>query len=293
MLRRLIGEDVDIVFALDESPMPIRADPGQLELVLINLTTNGRDAMPRGGRLTFEKRPVVLDVDGARRVGVTAGEYVLLAVSDTGSGMDAETLSHIFEPFFTTKEPGRGTGLGLPSVYGIVKQSGGGIWVYSEPGRGSTFKIYLPLQVASESRDRARAGPARPVRGRETILLAEDEPQIRQMVRDALQGFGYTVLVAVDVLDCRQLAETHPGKIDLLLTDVVMPAMSGRELAEHVRVLRPGIRVLYMSGYTDDAISRHGLLLPGCDLIEKPFTPTVLAQRIRQVLDVDGAEAVA
>ena len=286
MLRRLIGEDVDLVAVLGENLGNVRADPGQLEQVLMNLAVNARDAMPQGGKLTIETANTTLDAAYARtHMTVVPGEYVMLAVSDTGIGMDANTQAHIFEPFFTTKEQGKGTGLGLATVYGIIKQSGGYVWVYSEPGLGATFKIYLP-RVAQPSKDTGQRNAVEsPGKGNETILLVEDEPALRAMVRSVLESKGYQVLEARHGEDALMVAELHRGTIDLLLTDVVMPGMSGRELAEHLVNARRETKVLYMSGYTDDAIVHHGVLGSDMAFLQKPFSPESVARKVRQVLD--------
>jgi len=290
MLHRLIGEDVKLELALAPALRAVRADPGQIEQVILNLAVNARDAMPRGGRLTIETADVDLDEAYAREhAGAAPGPYVMLAVSDTGIGMDAETRSHIFEPFFTTKEQGKGTGLGLATVYGIVKQSGGYVWVYSEPGRGATFKIYLP-RVEAPADAVAAVTPEPPVAGgRETVLLAEDDPSVRAIVADVLTQKGYRVLRANDGQAALEMARAQAGAIHLLVTDIVMPGMTGRELAEALRAERPGVRVLYMSGYTDDAVVRHGVLEEGVPYLQKPFAPRTLASKVREVLDRAGA----
>jgi len=285
MMRRLIGEDVELVLTTHRGLAHVKADPGQIEQVIMNLAVNARDAMPHGGKLTIETMNVDLDEAFARRHPPTQpGRYVMLAVSDTGQGMDEEVRSHLFEPFFTTKGLGKGTGLGLATVYGIVKQSGGYVWAFSEPGQGASFKIYLPPvdEAVAAAEHKADVGP---LNGTETILLVEDEPVVRALARDILQMRGYTILEALDVNDARRICETHPDPIHLMLTDVVMPQMSGRALADSLTGFRPSMRVLYMSGYTDDAIVQHGVLNPGTPFLQKPFTPGNLARKVREVLD--------
>jgi PAS domain S-box-containing protein len=282
MLKRLIGEDIDLVTHLDSELACVKADPGQLEQVIMNLAVNARDSMPGGGRLTVETRNV--ELGPADHTMVEAGRYVLVAITDTGCGIDTAALPHVFEPFFTTKELGKGTGLGLSTVYGIVKQSGGYVWAYSEVGRGATFKVYLPA-VAARSSPRDEAPVSRPTPGTETVLVVEDEAMLRGLLRDALEGGGYTVLDAPSGEEALRRAEEHAGPIDLLLTDVVMPGMSGPAVAERVATLRPRIRVLYMSGYPDSAIVRHGVLQQGMEFLGKPFAPDVLLQRVRTILD--------
>jgi PAS domain S-box-containing protein len=285
MFRRLIGEDIDLAISLEEKLGPVRADPGQMEQVLLNLVVNARDAMPAGGKLTIETRNTILDASYAQsHADIKPGRYVLLAVSDTGCGMDKATLAKIFEPFFTTKGIGKGTGLGLSTVYGIVKQSGGGIQVYSEPGQGSCFKIYLPRLKEPAPADRGRSAPFIIPQGTETILLVEDDDRVRQLARMALEAVGYTILEAPNGGEALELSAAHRGPIHLLVTDVVMPQMNGRQLAAQLTSTRPDMKVLYLSGYTDDAIVRHGVLEKGLAFLQKPFTPAVLARKVREVL---------
>jgi two-component system cell cycle sensor histidine kinase/response regulator CckA len=286
LLRRLIGEDVDLLTVLEPTLGQIKADPGQIGQVLMNLSVNARDAMPHGGKLTIETTNVYIDEEYARRhVSIDAGWYVMLKVSDTGCGMDADTQKRIFEPFFTTKEVGKGTGLGLSTVYGIVKQSGGSIWVYSEVGVGTTFKIYLPRTDSVFDSLEVQSDHDESPLGTETVLLVEDEEMVRDMAHEILRMSGYRVLEARHGGEALSVSEQHDGPIHLMLTDVVMPQMSGRELAERLVPLRPGLRVLYMSGYTDDAIVHHGVLDEGMAFIEKPFTPNALARKVREALD--------
>jgi PAS domain S-box-containing protein len=286
MLQRLIGEDVDLVTVLDAQLGCVKVDPSQIEQVVMNLAVNARDAMSHGGRLTIETSNVDLDEAYARRhAEVQPGPYVLIAVSDTGCGMDAETQSRIFEPFFTTKEVGRGTGLGLSMIYGIVKQSGGHVWVYSEIGKGTTFKIYFPRVEGPAEEDESVSQRAALTLGSETVLLVEDEDEVRKLVREILELNGYTVLEVSRGLEAIQTCRQYEGPIHLILTDVVMPGMSGRELVERMIPLRPQMRVLYMSGYTENAIVHHGVLDEGTAFIQKPFTPAALARKVRDVLD--------
>jgi CheY-like chemotaxis protein len=284
MLRRLIGEDIKLNTLLDPSLHRVKADPGQIEQVLMNLAVNARDAMPTGGQLTLETRNVELDEDYARsHPTVAPGPHVMLAVGDTGLGMTAEIQARIFEPFFTTKEMGKGTGLGLATVYGIVKQSGGSIWVYSEPDHGTVFKVYFPMVSESPAAEQAEA-VTDSSSGSETILVIEDEEAVRSLVRLTLVSGGYQVLEAPDAEGALVTCAQHAGPIHLLLTDVVMPQMSGPVVASKVAALRPGIRVLYMSGYTDDAVVRHGVLSQDMPFIQKPFSPAALRKKIREVL---------
>ena len=286
MLGRVIGEQIDLQVVARSGVARVRADAGQLEQVLMNLIVNARDAMPGGGTLTVETANAVLDENYSRtHPGVGPGNYVMLAVSDTGTGMDSETRSHIFEPFFTTKERGKGTGLGLSIVYGIVKQHGGDIWVYSEPGKGTTFKIYLPQAAAGEAGDDAEAFASARLSGDETVLLVEDEPGVRKLVRGILEQYGYRVIEAESGPQALEMEAGHEGRIDLLLTDVVLPAMSGREVADALALSRPAIKVVYLSGYTDHVVRDRGVLGAGACFLQKPFTPEVLARKIREVLD--------
>ncbi|MBZ0272744.1 PAS domain-containing protein [bacterium] len=288
MLRRILGEDIDIVARLAADLGNVEADPGQIEQVLMNLAVNSRDAMPAGGKLTIETANVEFDDSYAdRHVSVRPGSFVMLAVTDTGTGMDIETQSHIFEPFFTTKTDGKGTGLGLAMVYGIVKQSGGNIWVYSEPDCGATFKVYLPRVEKTTSPVKRRLSQASVIPGTETVLVVEDEEGVRRLVERILSNAGYQVLSASNGGEALLLCEKHGTPIDLLLTDVVMPRMSGRELETRLASIRPGLKALYMSGYTDGAIAHHESLEPGTHFIGKPFTAAALTRKLREVLD-DG-----
>jgi two-component system cell cycle sensor histidine kinase/response regulator CckA len=286
LLRRMIGEDIELNTVLDAELGHVKADPGQLQQILMNLAVNARDAMPQGGKLTLETCNVVLD-DNYTRLHPEAqpGRYVMLAVSDTGIGMDSSIRVRVFEPFFTTKDPGKGTGLGLATVYGIVKQSGGAINLYSEVGHGTTFKIYLPRVDEPLSPAASVAAPARPPRGTETVLLVEDDDSVRLLSRHILQLFGYRVLEAGNVDEAITAAQSHEGPIHLLLTDVVMPGGGGRHVAEVVTELKPGIKVLYASGYTDDAVVRYGILRAEAAFLQKPFTAASLASKVREVLD--------
>jgi PAS domain S-box-containing protein len=291
MFHRILGEDIQLLTVLDKNLGRVRVDPGEIEQVIMDLAVNARDAMPSGGKLTIETENVKLDEDYARaHLSVTPGHYVRLTVSDTGAGMSREVQERAFEPFFTTKEKGKGTGLGLSTVYGIIKQSGGNIWVYSEPGKGTTFKIYLPKIQEELDHLQNRGESSFFFRGTEVVLLVEDEAPLRALVAHFLRHQGYTVLEAMSGEEALRIAEENAGeRIDLLLTDVVMPKMSGRELADRLENSRPGLKVLFASGYTDDAIVRHGVLEPGVSFLQKPFSLATLGQKIREVLD--GAEA--
>ena len=286
MLKRLIGEDIILATALNATPASVTADPGHIEQVIVNLAVNARDAMPSGGRLTIETSTVDLDSTYALdHAEVDAGHYVMLAVSDTGCGMTAEVRERLFEPFFTTKGPGKGTGLGLATVYGIVKQSGGSVFVYSEPGQGTTFKVYLPLSEKLAAARSNEAGPQRKTpAGTETILLVEDEAALRKLGSEVLVAAGYRVLAAENAEAALALFARTP-EVHLLLTDVVMPGMGGRALAERLTATRPEMKVLYVSGYTDDAVIRHGVLQEQVAFLQKPFTPHSLSVKVREVLD--------
>jgi CheY-like chemotaxis protein len=285
MLRRLIGEHIALNTVLAPELGRVRADPNQIEQVIVNLAVNARDAMPDGGKLTIETANMELDESFAQaHLGAVPGHYAMVAVTDTGSGMDASVRAHLFEPFFTTKEVGKGTGLGLATVYGIVKQSDGYISVYSEPGRGSSFKVYLPRIQTPQSAATA-SGKDRLDRGTETILVVEDEAAVLALSRRALEMQGYVVLAAADPAAAIRVVERHGGMIHLLLTDVVMPGLSGRELADRLIARRPGLRVLYMSGYPGDAVVQHGALPVGSAFLQKPFSPDGLARKVRDVLD--------
>jgi two-component system, cell cycle sensor histidine kinase and response regulator CckA len=288
MLRRLIGEDIELTATLASDLKRIIADPGQIEQVLVNLIVNARDAMPTGGKIIIETANAQLDLEYTNHhVGVKPGNYVMLAVSDTGIGMNEETRARIFEPFFTTKDEGKGTGLGLSTVYGIVQQSGGSIWVYSEPNRGTSFKVYLPeLPSHAEIRE-AHAKEDELLAGSETVLLVEDDEVVRRLTQKILEQAGYKVLAATGGEEAMRLC-SNKYSIDLLLTDVVMPESSGKEVADRLSTLIPGLSVLYMSGYTDEAIVHHGVLDSNVKFIQKPFTPAALAKKVREILDANG-----
>ncbi|HET9984455.1 MAG TPA: PAS domain-containing protein [Longimicrobiales bacterium] len=290
MLQRVIGEDVALSVAAEPELWSVRADPGQLEQVVLNLAVNARDAMPHGGTLAIELRNEALDEAAAAAYGdLAAGDYVALLVRDTGTGFPEAALSHLFEPFFTTKEPGKGTGLGLATVYGIARQSGGGVRVESGLGLGTTIRVLLPRSEEVVKRSPEATSPARPEGGLETILLVEDEPSVRRLAKRALAGKGYTVIEAPNGVDALRVAKEHPGRIDLLVTDVVMPGMTGRSLADRLARDRPETRVLFISGYTDDLAPNHGVLPAGVSFLQKPFAPGALRAKVREVLD--GAPA--
>jgi CheY-like chemotaxis protein len=286
MVSRVIGANIELAFLPGANLGRVKADPSQIEQVALNLVVNARDAMPDGGRLTIETSNVQLERDYATQHAVVdPGPYVMLTVSDSGTGMDAATKARIFEPFFTTKSQGRGTGLGLATVYGVVKQSGGYVWVYSELGHGTTFKVYLPMVQAPAE----KTAPEKTVQGHqpgtETILFVEDEQSVRELVSEYLSARGYEVLDAADGQQALDIAAVHAGKIQLLITDVVMPRLSGRELAARLTAARPDLKVLYISGYTDDSVFRHGVLQGGMDFMQKPFNLKALAAKIREVLE--------
>jgi two-component system cell cycle sensor histidine kinase/response regulator CckA len=288
MLPRLLGEDIIVSLSLDTHLGDIKADESQVEQVIMNLAVNARDAMPDGGKLKIQTANAELDQVYTRdHPGSKAGHYVMLAITDTGIGMDAETLTHIFEPFFTTKDIGKGTGLGLATVYGVVKQSNGYTWVESAPGKGSTFQIYLPRHLDTEqvSPVESKAGPRVRAQGSETILLVEDADALRKLAQTFLETNGFRVLSASNGEEALEVAAHHIGTFDLLLTDVIMPGMNGRLLAEQLSLRQPGMRVLFMSGYTDSFIAGHGVLKQGVSLLHKPFTEEVLVEKVREVLD--------
>jgi CheY-like chemotaxis protein len=292
MLRRLIGEDVEVLTIRARDLGTMKADTGQVEQVLMNLALNARDAMPNGGKLTLETSNVELDASYPRdRQPAEPGRYVMLAVSDTGMGMSPETVAHIFEPFYTTKEVGKGTGLGLSTVYGIVKQSNGYIWVDSEPGRGATFKLYFPRMDQPADNVGSEIDRNQVQRGTETILLVEDDSQLRQLTSAILGHCGYKVLVAVSPEEALALCQANSREIQLLLTDVVMPGMNGRQLADRVTLISPHVKVLYVSGYTGDAIVHHGVLDPGLWFLPKPFSLSALVAKVREVLDASPSSS--
>jgi len=284
MLRRLIGEDIELVLNLDPETGNIKADPSHIEQAVVNLAVNSRDAMPSGGRLSIETGNAYLDDSYARtHLGIVPGEFVLIAVSDTGHGMDAATRLRIFEPFFTTKERGKGTGLGLTTVYGMVKQAGGDIWVYSEPAKGTTFKLYFP-RIREAVSEPPTIQPATEYSGDETILVVEDEKAVRDLTMKLLTQLGYHALSATGGKEALKISRAHSGEIALLVTDVVMPGMSGRQVAEALLAERPRLRVLYLSGYTENTALDHGVLDTGVDFLPKPFSREVLGQKVREIL---------
>jgi two-component system cell cycle sensor histidine kinase/response regulator CckA len=286
MLGRLIGEDIEIRSVAAPRLGRVKVDPGQMEQIIMNLVVNARDAMPRGGTVTIETANVDIDAEyAATHEGVTAGPHVMIAVTDTGMGMDEATRQRIFEPFFTTKELGKGTGLGLATVFGIVKQSGGHLWVYSEVGKGAVFKVYLP-RAAGAVETTSLTPPSKPSsRGAETVLLVEDDDQVRLLARNILKRSGYQVIDASNGEEALLSCERFSGTIHVLVSDLVMPKMGGRELAERLTALRPELRVLLMSGYTDDVVMRSGALDAGFAFMQKPFTPQLLTTKLREVLD--------
>jgi len=295
MLKRILGADIDLVANPAPNLARVRVDPSSLEQVIMNLAVNARDAMPLGGKLTMETGDVFLDDEYAKQhLGVTPGPHVMLAISDTGKGIDKRTQTRVFEPFFTTKEKGKGTGLGLSTVFGIVKQSGGSIWLYSEPGQGTTFKVFLPavehpkdaLVVGESVHRHARQGS-------ETILLVEDDDQVRVVTSSILRSNGYRVIEASNARDGMRESESYDKAIDLLLTDVIMPLLSGPELARRLARSRPELKVLFMSGYTDDSIVRHGVLEATMFFLPKPITVASLTTKVREVLDAPLPSALA
>jgi nitrogen-specific signal transduction histidine kinase len=286
MVRRVMGEDIELVTVLDQSLGKIKMDPGQMEQVILNLVINARDAMPSGGKFILETTNVHLDEEYARtHMSVEPGHFVMLSVTDTGSGMSPQVKERLFEPFFTTKEKGKGTGLGLSTVYGIMKQSGGNIWVYSEPGRGTNFRIYMPRVDLEADSLSHRDDTVSMLYGNETILLAEDEPSVRGLAARVLRNQGYKILEAVNGSEALQIANKHKEQIHLLLTDIVMPQIGGKELYDQLKPLRPNLKVLFTSGYTENAIVHQGELPPGVAFLQKPFSPIFLTHKVREILD--------
>jgi PAS domain S-box-containing protein len=291
MLRPLIGEDIELVFRFSPETGNIYADPNQIEQVIANLVVNSKDAMPEGGCVTIETENVNLDESYVpTHLGVKPGEYVMIAVSDTGHGMDGETKRRMFEPFFTTKPQGKGTGLGLATVYGAVKQTGGDIWVYSEPGQGTTFKLYFP-RVSSEAGSETGAEAQPSTGGTETILLVEDEDSVRNLTLLMLKRLGYRVIPATDGKQGIEIAKAHSGRIDLLLTDMVMPNMSGRQLAEMMKAIHPETAIVFVSGYTEDTVVHQGVLEPGVEFLSKPFSRESLAGKLREAVAAKARKA--
>ncbi|MBZ5623623.1 MAG: response regulator [Acidobacteriia bacterium] len=292
LLHRLIGEDIELVTIPAASEDAVEADPGRLEQVIMNLAVNARDAMPGGGKLAIETGTIHLDESfSAKRFGIQPGYYVTISITDSGIGMDEETQSHLFEPFFTTKHPGRGTGLGLATAYGIIRQSGGAIGIFSELGKGTTARIYLPLAQAKAPTAREKSAGQGPLTGAETILVVEDEARVRKLMVDVLTGRGYTVLEATRGQEAIRMAKGHKGEIDLAVVDVVMPEMSGPDLIKQIAPNRPHMRVLYTSGYTEEAMVHHGIPESGIAFLQKPFLPDALAQMVRDVLDARSNSA--
>jgi CheY-like chemotaxis protein len=290
ILQRILGEDIELITTVDSALGRVNADPGQLEQVILNLAVNARDAMPQGGRLTLEAANVKLkNALASRQAGIVPGEYIRLSVNDTGSGMDAETQSHIFEPFFTTKEPGKGTGLGLFTVYSVVSQNGGSMQVESVLGVGTKFTIYLPRVDTPVGTVEVESTPEVSLHGAETILLLEDEAVVRDLVGQVLQAMGYTVLQAANAEQALQISGAHSGPIHLLLADVVLPGLSGPEAADRLAATRPDLQIIYMSGYAQDTVKRYGIPERPCMFLQKPFTPTALLASVRQVLEASKA----
>jgi len=286
MLRRLIGEDIEFRTSLDSAAGHIKADPGHIEQVIMNLAVNARDAMPNGGKLVISTANIRLDKNQLNNVPeLCAGDYVMIAIADTGTGMSEEVKAHLFEPFFTTKPPGKGTGLGLATCFGIVKQNNGLIHVQSELGQGTTFKIYFPLVQPVPEPPRVRLMPTAAAGGNETVLLVEDEPVVRELAVGTLRENGYTVVAACNGVEGLRLARQHDGKIDLVLTDVFMPVMGGKEMADALLASRPDTKILFTSGYTEDALGHHGLRRPGIGFLQKPYVTATLARKVREVLD--------
>ncbi len=290
MLKRMIGEDIEFQTLLGPELWKVYADPGQINQVIMNLVVNSRDAMPQGGRLTIETANADLNENYFRDHGIkeAPGYYVMLAVSDTGIGMDKKTQEHIFEPFFTTKDVGKGTGLGLPTVYGIIKQNNGFIWVYSELGKGTIFKVYLPKVKGGAGLEEKEQPPVIELAGSETVLIVDDDDGLRDFAQEVLLIHGYRVLDAENGEDALRVSQAHEGQIDLMITDVVMPKMGGKELVERLQPLYPQMKVIYISGYTDNAIVHHGVLTSGLNFLEKPFSPESLAYKVREMLDAEN-----